>query len=71
MYAVSIKMHTVSIRMYAVSIMMHVAGIRMCVVGIGQVGVYREGSIIVADMLYVADGYLRKGSSDSIYTPSG
>ena len=33
------------------------------------IGMYREGSIIVVDMLYVADGYLREGSSDSIYIP--
>ena len=35
----------------------------------GRQGVYRKGSIIVADMLYVADGYLREGSLDSIYIP--
>ena len=29
------------------------------------IGMYREGSIIVADMLYLADGYL----PDSIYIP--
>ena len=35
----------------------------------GMFSQYREGSIIVADMLYLADGYLREGSSDSIYIP--
>ena len=29
------------------------------------IGMYRKGSIIVADMLFVADGYL----PDSIYIP--
>ena len=31
----------------------------------------RKGSYYVADMLYVADGHLREGSSGCIYTPFG
>ena len=46
-------------------------GIGMYAVRPTCIGMYREGSIIVANMLFVADGYLREGSSDSIYNPFG